>query len=46
VARLWGEHADRERHPQLTEIKAVTYHHLEVEQSPSGGWRATVLLDV
>jgi SHS2 domain-containing protein len=46
VARLWGEHADRERHPLLTEIKAVTYHQLRVEQVLGGSWRATVLLDV
>jgi protein archease len=46
AARLWGELRDRERHPPLTEIKAVTYHHLEVEQVADQDWRARVLLDV
>ncbi len=46
AARLWGERTDRERHPPLTEIKAVTYHHLEVTQVADEDWRARVLLDV
>jgi SHS2 domain-containing protein len=46
MARLRGENADRAHRPLLTEIKAVTYHHLEVKQGPGGDWRARVLLDV
>ena len=46
AAHLWGELRDQERHPPLTEIKAVTYHHLEVERVADEDWRARVLLDV
>ena len=46
TARLWGENADKRRHTLSTEVKAVTYHRLEVAQTPGGEWRATVLFDV
>jgi SHS2 domain-containing protein len=46
TARLWGENADKRRHTLSTEVKAVTYHRLEVTQRPGGEWRATVLFDV
>jgi SHS2 domain-containing protein len=46
AAQLSGEKLDRERHILLTEVKAVTYHRLTVEETDEGGWRATVLLDV
>lgn len=46
TARLDGETIDSRRHTLLSEVKAVTYHQLEVERSPEGGWRATVLFDV
>jgi SHS2 domain-containing protein len=46
TARLWGENADKRRHTLSTEIKAVTYHRLEVSRTPGGDWRATVLFDV
>jgi SHS2 domain-containing protein len=45
-AGLHGENLDKRRHRLITEVKAVTYHRLTVEQSPEGSWRATVLLDV
>jgi SHS2 domain-containing protein len=45
TARLWGDHADRERHTLLREVKAVTYHRLTVSHA-EGGWTATVLLDL
>lgn len=45
-ARLRGETAERGRHSLLAEVKAVTYHRLTATESPDGGWRATVLLDV
>lgn len=28
------------------EVKAVTYHHLKVEQQPDGHWRAQVIFDI
>jgi len=45
-ARVLGEKADRVHHTLLAEVKAVTYHRLEVSREDDGGWRATVLLDV
>jgi SHS2 domain-containing protein len=44
LARLWGQTGVR-RDLLLREIKAVTYHRLQVLHD-EGGWRATVLLDV
>ncbi len=29
-ARMWGEPFDRERHKSKTEVKAVTYHRMEI----------------
>ena len=45
-ARVFGEKADRAHHTFLAEVKAVTYHRLEVSGDDERGWRATVLLDV
>lgn len=46
---LWGvvhgEPIDPARHEFAMEIKAVTYHHLCVEQTP-GGWRGEVIFDL
>jgi SHS2 domain-containing protein len=44
-ATVWGEPADRGRHRLLAEIKAVTYHRLEVRRE-AALWTATVLLDL
>ena len=44
-ATAWGEVLDPEIHPIKTEIKAVTYHQLEVEQNDQG-WRAKVIFDI
>ncbi len=44
-ATAWGEVFDPEIHPIKTEIKAVTYHQLEVEQNDQG-WRARVIFDI
>ena len=44
-ATAWGEVFDPEIHPMKTEIKAVTYHQLEVEQSDQG-WQARVIFDI
>jgi len=42
---LQGEPFDPKRHPLRGEIKAVTYHELEVAKSPEG-WHARVIFDV
>jgi SHS2 domain-containing protein len=42
---VYGEKFDKSRHHAGTYIKAVTYHQLQVEQTPDG-WRAQVFLDV
>ena len=44
-ATAWGEVFDAEIHPMKTEIKAVTYHQLEVGQSDRG-WQARVIFDI
>ncbi|MBN2054869.1 archease [bacterium] len=44
-ARCRGERFDLHRHFLETEIKAVTYHRLRVEES-GDGWVAEVILDV
>ncbi len=43
-AELIGEPFDRSRHRLHEELKAVTYHRLAVERTPSG-WRAVVIFD-
>ena len=45
AAELYGESFDPERHIVLREIKAVTYHGLQVVQQ-GGRWRATIIMDV
>ncbi len=40
-----GEPLDPERHEIFREIKAVTYHQLEVRQTPLG-WEAQVIFDL
>jgi SHS2 domain-containing protein len=44
-ATAWGDVFDPEIHPMKTEIKAVTYHQLEVEQNDQG-WQARVIFDI
>ena len=44
VAAAW-EPYDPERHPLRTELKAVTYHQLEVVRE-GAGWRGRVIFDV
>jgi SHS2 domain-containing protein len=46
TGRLQGEELDPGRHELRVDVKAVTLHRLAVEPVPSGGWRATVVLDV
>ena len=44
-AAAWGEVFDPKIHTIKTEIKAVTYHQLEVAKSDQG-WRAQVIFDI
>ncbi len=46
TARLSGGPIDFARSQTNEEIKAVTYHHLRVEQLADGTWQATVIFDV
>ena len=44
-ARMRGERWDRERHPQKVQVKAITYHGLEVVRDGEG-WFARVIFDI
>ncbi len=44
-ARCWGEEMNPGRHELRTEVKACTYHLLEVEKADTE-WRARVVLDI
>lgn len=44
-ATAWGEPLDPSRHLLLHEVKAITYHHLQVQQTPDG-WLAEVIVDI
>jgi len=44
-ATAWGEPFDPKVHTMKTEIKAVTYHQLEVAKSDQG-WQAQVIFDI
>ena len=43
--KAWGESFQEGRHVIRTEVKAVTFHHLEIKQQ-QGRWRARVVLDL
>jgi SHS2 domain-containing protein len=45
VAEVSGEKYDPDRHTVFTEIKAVTFHGMEVRQSASG-WEVQVIFDM
>ena len=45
-AEVSGEKICSERHEVFTEIKAVTFHGLEVEQDDKGRWKAQVIFDL
>ena len=45
ATRLWLEPYNRKKHAIKTEVKAVTYHGLNVEKTKSG-WKARVIFDV
>ncbi len=40
-----GESADAERHQLVHEVKAITYHHLKVEETEDG-WLAELIVDI
>jgi SHS2 domain-containing protein len=44
-ARMRGETFDADRHPLKVQVKAITYHGLEVARDGEG-WRARVLFDI
>ena len=44
-ARVIGESFDPDRHPELTGVKAATYHQLSIVPVEDG-WQATVVLDL
>ena len=44
-AAAWGELLDQNIHAAKTEIKAVTYHQLEVVKA-NRGWQARVIFDI
>jgi SHS2 domain-containing protein len=44
-ATAWGEVFDPEIHTMKTEIKAVTYHQLEVVEDDQG-WKTQVIFDI
>ncbi len=43
--KVWGEKINPEKHQFKTEVKAVTYHMMEIE-SVNGGYETKVLLDI
>lgn len=45
AATAWGESIDSDRHTVYTEIKAITYHQLEVEETDDG-WRVQIIFDM
>lgn len=45
TASLSGEVLDMRKHELKVDVKAVTYHRLRVEQTPTG-WQADVILDI
>jgi len=44
-AEVQGEAYDPDRHPLKTDIKAVTYHQLEIAQV-GGEWQAVIIFDI
>jgi SHS2 domain-containing protein len=46
AARCRGERLDPTRHPLRVQVKAITYHELEVVPVAGGGWQARVLFDI
>ena len=45
AASIWGEQADQKKHKVRVDVKAVTYHLLEVKRTDNR-WTAKVILDI
>ena len=45
-AVAWGDVFDPNLHTMKTEIKAVTYHQLEVTKKNDQGWETQVIFDI
>ena len=45
-AIVFGEARNEDQHVVLTEIKSVTFHQLQVEQTSDGFWTAQVIFDI
>jgi SHS2 domain-containing protein len=45
-ATVYGEPRDEARHHLDHEVKAITYHHLKVEEQPDHTWLAEVIVDI
>ncbi len=45
AATVWGEPIDSDRHTVYTEVKAITYHQLEIEET-ADGWRVQIIFDM
>jgi SHS2 domain-containing protein len=45
IATVWGEPIDPARHALVHEVKAITYHGLQVHQTREG-WLAEVIVDI
>jgi len=43
-AKCWGEEIDPEKHETKAEVKACTYHKMEIEKNEV--WKARVILDI
>jgi len=44
-ADAWGEEFNLEKHGSLTDIKAITYHQMVIEET-SGRWHAKIIFDI
>ena len=42
----WGEKIDLKKHEIHAEVKAITYHQMEVEEKEDGKWQAQVVVDL
>jgi len=45
VAEAYGEEIDKDKHELPVDVKAVTLHRFQVQQTKRG-WQATVILDI
>ena len=45
TANAWGEKFDIERHGSVTDIKAITYHQMEIGEE-EGRWHARIIFDI